>query len=1061
MSRAGDPSAHGGRFNLSALAVRERSVTLFFILVTAVAGLLSFFELGRAEDPAFTVRALVVSALWPGASARQMQDLVAEPLEKRIAEVEYFNKVETTARPGRVDMLVEFKDYSPPGEVPELFYQVRKRMQDEAANLPTGIQGPFVNDEFSDVYFALFALSAPGLPPRHLVREAERVRDRLARIEGVQKARLLGERPERIFVEFDQARLATLGLTADAVKDALDAQNRLLPAGLVETAGPRVYLRLDGALDDLAAVREVPLRVGGRLLRLGEVATVARGYEDPPEFLIRSGGEDAVLLGVVMRNGENGLDLGARLAEFQRRLQGDLPLGIQVVQLTNQAEVIAHAVDLFQLKFLVAVGVVMLVSFVALGWRAGFIVGIAIPLTLGLTFLLMLVRGVNLDRVSLGALILALGLLVDDAIISIEMMLVKMEEGWDRLKAAAHAWTVTAAPMLSGTLVTAVGFVPIGFARSSVGEYTANIFWVLAFALLSSWLVAVTFTPFLGTVILRPPKAAPPADAAAGEFAESAYDSPLYRRLRALIRRCVCHKRLVVAVTFALLALAITALAEGVQKQFFPTSDRPEVMVDVYLPEGSSVRTTIAVAERVERVIGQAPGVRSFATYIGAGAPRFFLALNPELSNPAFAKLVAVATDPAARDALIAYLQSHIDAGDFPEARVRVHKLLYGPPVIWPVSFRVLGEDPLRLRAIAEQLRQVVAADPHTLDAHLEWGERAPVVRLELDADRLRLIGLTPRELALQLQYQLSGVAATEIREDIRNVQLVLRGRPFAHAIAEQPVPGQEIPGQLGAARASEPPAPWQERLADLTVKTQDGRSIPLVQVGQLVMAFEDPVLERYNREPYIAVNAEVRGAQPANVTQAIQARLGPLMAQLPDGYHIDTGGAVEESAKADASIQRMQPIMLALMLMVIMLQMRTFSGTFMVVATAPLGVIGATLALLLADKPFGFVALLGLIGLAGILMRNTLILAKQIEDNLARGMEASTALIEATVRRARPVILTAAAAVFAFVPLATDTFWGPLAYVLIGGVIAGTLITLLFLPALYALWFRVRLPAG
>lgn len=1054
MSRAGDPSDEGVRFNLSALAVRERSVTLFFILVTALAGLLSFFELGRAEDPAFTVRVLVVSALWPGASAQQMQDLVAEPLEKRISEVDYFNKVETTARPGRVDMLVEFKDYSPPSAVPELFYQVRKRMQDEAADLPSGVQGPFVNDEFSDVYFALFALSAPGLPPRQLVREAERVRDRLARIEGVQKARLLGERPERIFVEFDQARLATLGLTADAVQDALDAQNRLLPAGLVETAGPRVYLRLDGAFDDLEAVREVPLRVGGRLLRLGEVATVARGYEDPPEFLIRSGGEDAVLLGVVMRNGENGLELGARLAEFQRRLLDDLPLGIQVVQLTNQAEVIAHAVDLFQLKFLVAVGVVMLVSFVALGWRAGFVVGIAIPLTLGLTFLLMLVRGVDLDRVSLGALILALGLLVDDAIISIEMMLVKMEEGWDRLKAAAHAWTVTAAPMLSGTLVTAVGFVPIGFARSSVGEYTANIFWVLAFALLSSWLVAVTFTPFLGTAILRPPRLAP-------AHGESAYDATIYRRLRALVRQCVRHKGLVVAATFGLLVLAITALAEGVQKQFFPTSDRPEVMVDVYLPEGSSVRTTIAVAERVERLIGQAPGVRSFATYIGAGAPRFFLALNPELSNPAFAKLVAVATDPVVRDALIAYLQSHIDAGDFPEARVRVHKLLYGPPVIWPVSFRVLGEDPLRLRAIAEQVRHVVAADPHTRDAHLEWGERAPVVRLELDADRLRLIGLTPRELALQLQYQLSGVAATEIREDIRNVRLVLRGRPFTHATAGQSATGQEIPGQLGAARASESSAPWPDRLADLTVKTQDGRSIPLAQVGRLVMAFEDPVLERYNREPFIAVNAEVTGAQPANVTLAIQARLGAVMAQLPDGYHIDTGGAVEESAKADASIQQMQPIMLALMLMVIMLQMRTFSGTFMVVATAPLGVIGATLALLLADKPFGFVALLGLIGLAGILMRNTLILAQQIEDNLAHGMESSAAVIEATVRRARPVILTAAAAVFAFVPLATDTFWGPLADVLIGGVIVGTLVTLLFLPALYALWFRIRLPAG
>jgi multidrug efflux pump subunit AcrB len=1059
MRQARDPAASGVGFNLSALAVRERSVTLFFILVTAAAGLVSFLQLGRAEDPAFTVRVMVVSALWPGASARQMQDLVAEPLEKRISEVDFFYKVETTARPGRVDMLVEFQDYTPSSHVPELFYQVRKRMQDEVANLPTGVQGPFVNDEFSDVYFALFALSAPDLPPRLLVREAERIRDRLARIDGVQKARLLGERPQRIFVEFDQARLVTLGLTPDAVKDALDAQNRLLPAGLVETAGPRVYLRLAAGLDDPDAIREVPLRVGERLVRLGEIADVTRGYEDPPGYLIRAGGEDAVLVGIVMRRGENGLDLGARLADFQHKLQAELPLGIDFTQLTNQANAITHAVELFQVKFLAAVGVVMLVSFVALGWRAGLVVGIAIPLTLGLTFLLMLIRGVNLDRVSLGALIIGLGLLVDDAIISIEMMLVKIEEGWDRLRAAAHAWSVTAAPMLSGTLVTAVGFVPIGFAQSGVGEYAGNIFWVLAFALLVSWLVAVTFTPYLGTVILHPPE----VDANQASLSEAAhhaaYDTPLYRRLRRLIRGCVHHKRLLVASTFGILALSIAGLGGVVQKQFFPTSDRPEVMVDIYLPEGSSIRATIAVAARVEGILKDAPGVRSLSSYLGAGAPRFFLALNPELANPAFAKLIAVAESPAARDDLIARLQSHVDAGEFPEARVRVHKLLYGPPVIWPVTFRVVGDDLLQLRAIGDQVRQIIAAHPNALDAHLEWGERAPLVRLELDLDRLRLIGLTPRELAQQLQYQLSGVAATEIREDIRNVQLVLRGLPLDATQGAQSEPVRLSKGAAETGRIGS--APLGTRLADLNIKTQDGRSIPLAQAGTLTIGFEDPVLKRYNRESFIAVNAEVAGAQPANVTTAIWDQLAPLRAQLPDGYRIDIGGAVEQSGKADASIQRVQPIMLVLMLTVIMLQMRTFSGTFMVVATAPLGIIGATLALLIANKPFGFVALLGLIGLAGILMRNTLILAKQIEDNLRHGMEASAAVVEATVRRARPVLLTAAAAVFAFIPLTTDTFWGPLAYVLIGGIIVGTGITLLFLPALYSLWFRVRLPAG
>ncbi|EXJ13703.1 efflux RND transporter permease subunit [Imhoffiella purpurea] len=1027
MSAVGDDRAPGvGGFNLSALAVRERSITLFLILVTAAAGLLSFLELGRAEDPAYTVKVLVVSAVWPGASAQQMQDLVAEPLEKRISEVDFFDKVETTARPGRVDLLVDFRDDTPPSAVPELFYQVRKRMQDEASHLPAGVQGPFVNDEFSDVYFALYALSAPDLPPRHLVREGERIRDRLARIQGVQKVRILGERPQRFFVEFDQARLATLGLTPEAVADALDAQNRLLPTGLIETSGPRLHLRLDQGLDSPESIAAVPLRVGDRLVRLGEVARIERGYEDPPGYLIRAGGEDAVLLGVVMERGENGLDLGERLADFQTRLRSELPLGIRFAQLTDQSDAISHAVELFQIKFLVAVAVVMLVSFVALGWRAGVVVGIAIPLTLGLTFLLMLMRGVDLDRVSLGALIIALGLLVDDAIISIEMILVKMEEGWERLRAAAHAWTVTAAPMLSGTLVTAIGFVPIGFAQSSVGEYAGNIFWVLAFALMVSWLVAVTFTPYLGTLLLKPP--GPKGEGRA----DTLYDSPLYRRLRSVIRWCVGHKRLVVAFTFGTLVLAILGLAGPVEKQFFPTSDRPEVLVDVYLPEGSSIRATQEVAERVERLVESAPGLRSISTYIGAGAPRFFLALNPELTDPAFAKLILVAEGPVERDAIIESLEGHVEKGAFPEARVRVHKLLYGPPVIWPVSFRVVGPDPLVLRGIAERVREEVARHPNTRDAHLEWGERVPVLRLELDPDRLRLIGLTPREIAGQLQYELSGLAATELREDIRHLDLVVRG----------------LPQWIGHAG----------RLEDLSIKTLDGRRIPLSQAGTLRVDFEDPVLKRYNREPFIAVNAEVVGAQPPDVTEAILPRLEPIREGLGLDYRIDLSGSVEESAKADASIQRVQPIMLVLMLTVIMFQMRSFSGTFMVVATAPLGIIGATLALLAGGQQFGFVALLGLIGLAGILMRNTLILAKQIEDNLGQGMEAATAVIEATVRRARPVVLTASAAVFAFMPLTTDTFWGPLAYVLIGGVIVGTGITLLFLPALYALWFRVRL---
>lgn len=1008
-------------FNLSALAVRERAVTLFFIILTAAAGAIAFLSLGRAEDPAFTVRVMVVSALWPGATAQEMQQLVAERLEKRVQQVEYFKKVETTARPGRLDMQIEFEEYSPAREVPNLFYQVRKRMQDEAQFLPPGVIGPFVNDDFSDVYFSLYALSAPGLPPRLLAREAEAVRDRLARVAGVRKVDLLGERAERIFVEFDNAQIANLGIPMASLLDAIEAQNRLLPAGQVETRGPRSYLRLNAGLADPDALRALPVRAGDGLLRLGDIAQVRRGYEDPPSYLVRAGGEDAVLLGVVMRRGENGLALGERLAAFAAEEATRLPLGLTLQQLTNQGDAIGQAVNLFQVKFFVAVAVVTLVSFLALGLRAGIVVAIAIPLTLALTFLLMFLTGINLDRITLGALIIGLGLLVDDAIIAIEMMLVKMEEGWDRVLAAAHAWNVTAAPMLFGTLVTVAGFVPIGFARSGVGEYAGNIFWVLAFALLTSWLVAVIFTPYLGVKLL------PDAKRASGEHHEP-YHTPLYRRLRSLIEACVRRRKTVVGLTAALLVLAIAAMAGPVQKQFFPSSDRPEVLVDIYLPEGSSAAATDAVTRRIEAALRALPEVRTLSAYVGAGAPRFFLALNPEQPNPAFAKIVAVTGNAAERNRVEAAMKARVAAGEFAEARVRVHHLLYGPPVIWPVSFRVLGPAPLELRRIAEAVRAVAQGVPHIVDPHLEWGERAPVVRLDMDPDRLRLLNLTPREVAQQLQFSLDGVPVTEVREDIRSVQVrargLLTGRP--------------------------------KDLADLEIKTLDGRKLPVAQLGTLSTGFEEPVLKRYNREPFIAVHAEVQGAQPPDVTLAVWAALAELRRTLPEGYRIEIGGSVEKSGEADASIQKLQPVMLALMLIFIMLQMRSFTGTFMVIVTAPLGVIGAAAALLVFGQPFGFVALLGMIGLAGILMRNTLILTQQVADNFEDGMQALDAVVEAAVRRARPVVLTALAAVLAFVPLATDSFWGPLAYVLIGGVAIGTLITLLFVPALYALWFRL-----
>ncbi len=1011
--------------NLSAMAVRERPVTLFFLVLALAAGLYAFLGLGRAEDPAFTVRVMVVSAMWPGASAQEMVEQVADRLERRIQEVEYFYRVDTTARPGRVDMVVEFQDYTPNERLPSLFYEVRKRMGDEAANLPAGVIGPIVNDDFSDVYFSLFALTAEGVAHRDLVRQAEAVRDRLARVPGVQKAVVIGERPERVYVDFDPARLNALGLSALDVFEGIRAHNQLLPAGFLESSGPRLYLRTGADLTDIEALRAVPIRANGMVFRLDEIASVRRGYQEPPFYQIRFEREDTVMLGAVMAPETNGQRLGRRLAAFLEQERAQLPLGYALEQFTNQAEAIAEAVNLFQVKFLGALIVVFLMTLAVLGWRAGLVVGISVPLTLGISFVLMDVSGINLDRITLGALIIALGLLVDDAIIAIEMMVVKLEEGWSRVNAATHAWRVTAAPMLFGTLVTAVGFVPIGFARSGVGEYAGNIFWVLFYTLLVSWLVAVYFTPYLGVVLL------PSRHTHARARGDSGmYDTPLYRRFRGLVRGCLRHRWWVILGTGAALLLSIMVLASPlVKKQFFPGSNRPEVLVSIELPQGSSIGATDAVARRVEADLAGMEGIRHYAAFVGAGAPRFFISAQPEQPNPAFAKILAIAQDGAARQRVMEQLERRIEEGAYPEARLRVSRLLYGPPIPWPVAIRVIGPDANALRRIGREVLAAVQAHPHTLRAHMEWDERAPIVRLEMRPDALRRISLNPADVAQQLQFLLDGVPVTELRQDIRTIELRVRGAGALSEFAD---------------------------LAVLELRTTEGRTVPLAHVADIQFAYEEPVIRRFNREPFLLVQADVRDAQPPDVAADIWKALAGLRATLPPGYRLEQGGTVESSATANASINRLMPVMVALMLILLMLQVRNFSGTFTTLATAPLGLMGAVAALVLFNQPFGFVALLGLIGLAGILMRNTLILSQQVNDNVAEGMDIEEAIVEAVVRRARPVVLTALSAMLAFVPLAVDSFWGPMAFVLIGGVASGTVVTLLSVPALYGRGFRV-----
>ncbi|MGG4624925.1 efflux RND transporter permease subunit [Serratia odorifera] len=1018
----------GGRFNLSALAVRERSITLFLIFLIAIAGTLSFFELGRAEDPPFTVKQLTVITAWPGATAQEMQDQVAEPLEKRMQELKWYDRTETYTRPGLAFTMVSLADGTPPGEVQEQFYQARKKLDDEAGNLPAGVIGPMVNDEFSDVTFALLALKAKGEPQRLLVRDAESLRQRLLHLPGVKKVNIIGEQAERIFVSFSHDRLATLGVSPQDIFTALNSQNVLTPAGSIETHGPQVFIRLDGAFDSLQKIRETPIVVQGRTLKLSDVAQVERGYEDPATFIIRNNGEQALLLGIVMREGWNGLDLGKALDEETSRINAGMPLGMTLSKVTDQSVNISSSVDEFMVKFFVALLVVMVVCFVSMGWRVGVVVAAAVPLTLAVVFVVMAATGKNFDRITLGSLILALGLLVDDAIIAIEMMVVKMEEGFDRVKASAYAWSHTAAPMLSGTLVTAIGFMPNGFAQSTAGEYTSNMFWIVGIALIASWVVAVAFTPYLGVKLL------PAIRQVEGGHA-AIYNTRHYNRFRRLLTRIIAAKWLVAGAVIAAFVLAILAMGL-VKKQFFPTSDRPEVLVEVQMPYGSSIEQTSNTSAKVEAWLRKQREAKIVTAYIGQGAPRFYLAMAPELPDPSFAKIVVLTDSQEAREALKFRLRQAVADGLAPEARVRVTQLVFGPYSPYPVAYRIMGSDPAMLREIAAQAQAIMQASPMMRTVNTDWGARVPTLHFSLDQDRLQSVGLSSNAVAQQLQFLLSGVPITSVREDIRAVQVVGRA---AGEIRLDPA-----------------------KIAGFTLVGSAGQRIPLSQVGSVEVRMEDPLLRRCDRTPTITVRGDIaEGLQPPDVSSAISVQLQPLIDTLPEGYRIEQAGSIEESGKASKAMLPLFPIMIAMTLLIIILQVRSMSAMIMVFLTAPLGLIGVVPTLLLFNQPFGINALVGLIALSGILMRNTLILIGQIHHNEKQGLDPFHAVVEATVQRARPVLLTAMAAILAFIPLTHSVFWGTLAYTLIGGTFGGTIMTLVFLPAMYAIWFRIRPGSG
>jgi multidrug efflux pump subunit AcrB len=1014
------------RFNLSGWAVSHPALVLFLIVALGVTGFFSYEKLGRAEDPFFTVKVVNVSAIWPGATAAEMQTQVADPIEKKLQELPYFEKVQTYSKPSFTAMQVTFRDNTPAKDVPYLFYLLRKKLVDVQDQLPAGLLGPVVNDEFSDVDSILYVLTGDGADYKQLKTTVEGFRQRLLKVPGVTKVDLYGVQDERIFVEFSHAKLATLGITPQALFDSLAKQNNVVPAGTVETSSQRVPLRVTGALDGVKAVAETPVESNGRVFRLGDIATVTHGFADPPSFVVRQEGKSAIGIGVVTAKGANILELGKEVAAATAEFMKAVPQGINVDLIADQPKVVERAVGEFIHSFVEALAIVLFVSFLALGWRTGIVVAASVPLVLAIVFIVMEAMGLDLHRISLGALIIALGLLVDDAIIAVEMMVVKMEQGWDRIKAASFAWESTAFPMLTGTLVTAAGFLPIGFANSAVGEYAGSIFWVVAIALVASWFVAVIFTPYIGVKLLRN------VAVHANHDPHAIYETRIYRMLRSVIQWCVNHRVKTVLATVGVFVLSIVAFGH-VQQQFFPLSERPELFLQLRLPEGTAFNVTEKAVKEAEALLKDDKDLETYTAYVGQGSPRFWLGLNPQLPNEAFAEIVIVAKNVEARERIKAKIENAAADGYLAQARVRVDRFNFGPPVGFPVQFRVIGPDTKKVREIAYQVRDVMRENPNVKDVQLDWNEQSPYLKLVVDQDRARAMGLTPQDVSQALAMLISGAPVTTVRDGIEKVGVVARA-----------VPGERLD---------------LAHVGDLTVTSRNGVAVPLQQIAKIEYSHEEPILWRRNRDMAITVRSDVNdGVQAPDVTNQIWPKLQEIRDHLEPAYRIEAGGAFEESAKGNASIFVLFPLMVIVMLTLLMIQLQSFSRLILVFLTAPLGIIGASLGLNVANQPFGFVALLGLIALAGMIMRNAVILVDQIEADVTHGLTRREAIVEATVRRARPVVLTALAAILAMIPLSRSAFWGPMAITIMGGLFVATFLTLLYLPGLYALWFRKSL---
>lgn len=1043
------------RFNVSEWGLAHPSLVLYFLVALTLIGMLSYTRLGQSEDPPFTFKVMVVKAEWPGASAREMEAQVTDKIEKELQEVDQIDVVRSYSKPGETLVFFLAKDSTHSRDIPDVWYQARKKIGDMQNTLPTGVKGPYFNDEFGDTYGNVFAVVGEGVPHAELKRHAEAIRNEILRVKDVAKVSFFGEQSQRIYIELSNTKLATFGLNIADIASALSTQNAVTGAGYFETADERIWLRPSGSFDDLDAIRDTLIRAKGRAFRLGDVAEVKRGLIDPPSERMRFMGEDAFGIGVSMRAGGDIVALGHHLDDAVARIESQLPLGIRLERVADQPRAVRNSVGEFVKVLAEAVVIVMAVSLLSLGFRTGVVVLIIIPVVLAITFLFMSMFDIGLHKISLGALIIALGLLVDDAIIAVEMMATKMEQGWERAKAASFAYTSTAMPMLSGTLITAAGFLPIATAASATGEYTRSIFQVTVIALLVSWVAAVLFVPYLGFHLLpdfrkkngKPSllarliaRVSPTLGARIAarathlherhdEFA--IYHTPFYNRFRALVSACVRHRWIVIAATLLIFALSLVVFVRAVPQQFFPDSTRPELLVDLRLTEGASHQATEAAVKRVEHFLEQQDGIDNYVAWLGGGSPRFYLPLDQQLAQTNFAQFVVLTKGSAEREALRTRLIELFESEPWP-LRATVNRLENGPPVGFPVQYRVSGQDADEMRRFAHQVAAAMRSNPHLSNVHLDWEEPSKAIRLKIDQDKARLLGVSSADISTLLATSLQGTTVTQFREGTETISVVLRGSASERL-------------HLGL-------------LPDLALPVSGGRSVPLAQVATAEYGFEEGVIWRRNRVPTVTVRASLYGTvQPAVVVGQLAGQIASIEKALPLGYRLEIGGSVEESGKGGSSVATGVPLFILVVLTVLMLQLQSFSRTLIVVLTAPLGMIGVTAFLLAFNKPFGFVAMLGTIALSGMIMRNSVILVDQIEQDTHAGHPPWEAIVESTVRRFRPIMLTAAAAILAMIPLSRSAFFGPMAVAIMGGLTVATLLTMLFLPALYAAWYRVK----